>query len=74
MTDDELRALGLGTMYERLHAVEIHARDNERQLLRQRRTIKNLIDIIMVETIAVMFYGVVTGWLIGDAVWKAFFG
>ena len=51
MTDDELRALGLGTMYERLHAVEIHARENERRLIRQRR---------------VMAYGVVTGCLIGN--------
>lgn len=73
MTDDELRALGLGTMYERLHAVEIYARDNERQLLRQRRTIKKLVDIIMVELMAVMAFAVVTGWLIGEAVWKAFF-
>ena len=73
MTDDELRALGLGTMYERLHAVEIYARDNERQLLRQRRTIKKLVDIIMVEAVAVMIYGFATGWLIGDAIWKAFF-
>ena len=73
MTDDELRALGLGTMYERLHAVEIHARDNERQLLRQRRMLKKLVDIIVVETIAVMIYGFVTGWLIGDAIWKTFF-
>lgn len=66
MTDDELRALGLGTMYERLHAVEIHARENERRLIRQRRIIKQLTDIIMVETIAVMAYGVVTGCLIGN--------
>lgn len=73
MTDDELRALGLGTMYERLHAVEIYARDNERQLLRQRRTIKKLVDIIMVELMAVMAFAVVTGWLIGEAVRKAFF-
>ena len=73
MTDDELRALGLATMHVRLHTVEIHARDNERQLMRQRRTIKKLVDIIVVETIAVMLYGFVTGWLIGDAIWKTFF-
>ncbi len=70
MTDDELRALGLGSMYVRLHEVEIHCRDNERKIIHLRKVIDNLINIIIIELVAVMAFAFVIGCLIGDFLWK----
>ena len=70
MTDDELRALGLGSMYVRLHEVEIHCRDNERRIIHLRKVIDNLINVIIIELVAILAATFVTGCLIGDFAWK----